>query len=277
VSTHIQSIRRARTIPVFLALLVLGSTIALKLGVARSDAAVSPTMHAVVHQDNTITLTFDDGSPVGNQARDALTVPAGTYAVRVVDDTGEHNFHLSGPGVQQATSVDGSDNASWTVTIQAGGTYRFQCDTHADFMYGTFQGAGAGTSGGTSGGSSSGGSSGGSSSGGSSSGGSSSGGSSSTTALRGTLAGTVAADGKLKLLFNGRVVSKLKAGRYKITVSDRTPARSFVVKQPGRSAITVSGVAFVGSHTVTVNLKVGAWTFYTSAGKKSTSSFTVVA
>jgi len=137
-STHITSIKRARMIPAFLGFVLLAATIALKLGVGSSDAAVSPTMHAFVHPDNSITLTFDDGSPVGNQARDPLSVPAGTYAVRVVDDADEHDFHLAGPGVDEATSIGGTESPSWTVTIRAGATYRFQCDTHADFMYGAF-------------------------------------------------------------------------------------------------------------------------------------------
>ena len=272
-------------------MVVLGATVALKLGVGPSQAAVSPTMHAVVHPNNDIALTFDDGSAVGTQDRVPPTIPAGTYVIRVVDDASEHNFHLAGPGVDQATGVgDDSATPTWTVTFQAGGAYRFVCDTHADFMAGFFQataaaGGSAGSSGGSSGGSSSGGSSsGGSASSGGSSGGSSSGGSKSSgskssavSSLRGSLAGTVSSDGKLKLALNGKAVSKLKSGRYKITVVDKTPARSFVVQQNKNSAITVSGVSFVGTHSVIVNLKVGQWTFYTSPGKKSKSSFIVVA
>ena len=71
-------------------------------------------------------------------------------------------------------------------------------------------------------------------------------------------------------------MSKLKAGRYKITVADNTRARSFVIKEKGHAAITVSGVSFVGTHSVTVNLTAGQWTFYSSAGPASTSAFTVV-
>jgi plastocyanin len=282
----ISSVQRARIIPVSLSMVVLGATVALKLGVGLSQAAVSPTMHAVVHPNNDIGLTFDDGSPVGSQDRVPPTIPAGTYVIRVIDDADEHNFHLVGPGVDMATSTGDTGTPTWTVTFQAGGVYRFVCDTHVDFMFGAFQASSASSS---SGSSSSGSSSGGSSSGGSSSGGSSSSGSSSgtqsssksagsqTAALRGTLAGTVASDGSLKLLFQGKAVSRLKSGRYKITVVDKTPARSFVVQQNKHSAITVSGVSFVGTHSVTVDFKVGQWTFYTSAGKKSKSSFVVVA
>jgi len=75
----------------------------------------------------------------------------------------------------------------------------------------------------------------------------------------------------------GKAVSKLKSGRYKITVVDKTPARSFVVQQNNHSATTVSGVSFVGTRSVTLNLTAGQWAFYSSAGTKSKSSFIVVA
>jgi hypothetical protein len=143
-------------------------------------------------------------------------------------------------------------------------------------MFGLFQTSGSGGS--SSGGSTSGGSSGGTSSGGTSGGGSTgSTGGTTTTALRGTLSGTVARAGLLKLSFQGRAVSRLKAGRYRVTVVDRTPARSFVVQGSKRSAITVSGVSFVGTHSVIVDFKAGQWSFFTSAGTKSKSSFVVVA
>jgi hypothetical protein len=256
-------------------MLLLTATVALKLGVGSSHAAVSPTMHAFVHEDNSIGLTFDDGTAVGNQDRTPPTIPPGTYTIRVVDDATEHNFHLSGPGVDQATGTGDTSSPTWSVTLQPGSTYKFQCDTHSDFMYGVFQTSGTATS---SGGGSSGGSS--SSSSLSSTGSSTSGTKSATStpaaSLRGTLAGAVRSAGKLTLALQGKAVSRLKAGRYKISVADKTRTRSFVIKEKGHSAITVSGVAFVGTHSVTVNLTAGRWTFYSSAGQASTSAFSVV-
>jgi hypothetical protein len=261
------SLQRAKFIPVLLGMVVLGATVA--RAALSSHAAVSSTMHAYVHEDNSIGITFDDGSAVGSQARTPPTIPPGTYTIRVVDDAFEHNIHLSGPGVDVATVVDGTASPTWTVTFQAGSTYKFQCDTHFDFMYGLFQ-----TSGTSSGGSSSGGGS----SGGSSSGGSTSVGTAGTGAVfRGTLAGTVGAGGALKLALKGKAVSKLKAGRYEVTVVDKTRARSFVVQQTKHAAITVTGVSFVGTRSKTVNFKVGAWSYFTSAGLKSKTAFTVVA
>lgn len=272
---------RARNIAVFLGIVVLAATVALKLGVGGSHAAVSShtavssTLHAFVHESAEIGMTFDDGTDVGSQARTPPTIPPGTYTIRVVDDAVTHNFHLTGPGVEMTTPVDEMQTSTWTVTFQPGSTYRFQCDIHSDYMYAVFQTSGTGSSAGSSGGSSggtsggsSGGSSSGSSSGGTSSGGSSSGGSSSgpQTTLRGTLAGTVNAAGKLTLGFGGKPVAKLKAGRYKITVADKSPAKGFAVQAKGHSPITVSGASFVGTHSATVNLAAGQWTFYASPG-----------
>jgi hypothetical protein len=275
--------RRLRYIPVLLGLLVFAAAGA--HAAFSSHAAVSSTMHAFVHDDESIGLTFDDGSLVGNQARTPPVVPAGTYTIRAVDDSGAHNFHLQGPGTDVGTTIGGTGTPTWTVTLTAG-HYRFQCDDHPDFMYGEFDvsgGAGGGTA---SGGSTSGGgtSSGGTSSGGSTSGGStSSGGTSSNTgskastssALLGTLAGRVTPSGKLALTKGGRAVASLTAGRYKVTVADNASGRSFLVRQAGHAAKTITGVAFVGTRSVTLTLAPGKWTFYTSAGPKSTSSFLV--
>ena len=154
--SQIASTQRARFIPVFIGVFVLVATVALKLDVAGSKAAltkaevVSTTMHAAVHQNNDIFLTFDDGSTVGNQDRNTPTIPAGTYTIRVVDDTAEHNFHLVGPGVDMSTDTTSTSSPTWTVTFQNGGTYRFVCDNHPDFMFGLFQASGS--AGGSSGG-----------------------------------------------------------------------------------------------------------------------------
>jgi hypothetical protein len=268
--------RRFRYIAVVLGVIVCAAAGA--RAALSSHTAVSSTMHAFVHDDESIGLRFDDGSDVGNQARNAPVIPPGTYTIQALDDSGAHNFHLTGPGVDVGTTIGGIQSPTWTVTFQPGAHYRFQCDDHPDFMYGEFNTSGTG-SGGTTGG--------GSSSGGSSSGGSSSGGSSSSgggtasntvtksTAVLGTLIGRVNPVGKLVLTYGGIPVTKVKAGRYKITVADKAPTRSFVVRKGGGVATAVSGVAFVGTRSVTLNLSAGKWTFYTSAGAKSTSSFSV--
>jgi hypothetical protein len=257
--------RRIRYIPVALAVILcaaVGARAALS-----SHAAVSQTMHAFVHDDESIGLRFDDGSDVGNQARTPPVIPPGTYTIQAVDDSGAHNFDLQGPGVSVSTTIGGIQSPTWTVTLQPGSHYRFQCDDHPDFMYGEFDTSGGG--GGTTGG--------GSSSGGSTSGGSTSSGGtgSKPAAVLGTLIGRVNPAGKLVLTYGGIPVKKMNAGRYKITVADKTPKRSFLVGKTGGAATTIGGVAFVGTKTVTLNLTTGKWTFYASGGPKSSSSFIV--
>jgi hypothetical protein len=271
------TVRRKGLAALAVGLAAAGGTLALYLGVAHG--AVSQTMHGFVHENDSIGLTFDDGSLVGNQAAVPPTIPPGTYSIRVLDDASEHNFHLVGPGVDQSTDIGTSASPTWSVTLQPGAIYKFVCDNHPDFMYGTFQTSGsssASSGGGTSGSSSSSGGSSSSSSGGSkSSGGSTSSSTGGSAALSGTLAGTLSATGVATLKLRGKTVSALDAGRYRLTVVDKASSRSFVLQKKGGKAMTVSAPTFVGKHTVTVTLTAGQWSFYTLPGGKSKHSFTV--
>lgn len=62
---------------------------------------------------------------------------AGTATVTINDRSAEHNFHLSGPGVDRSTGVAFVGTQTWTVNFQAG-SYRYQCDPHASSMNGGF-------------------------------------------------------------------------------------------------------------------------------------------
>jgi plastocyanin len=61
----------------------------------------------------------------------------GTYTINVNDLSTEHNFHLQGTGVDQATPVEETGNFTWTVTF-TDAVYRFQCDAHPTTMRGSF-------------------------------------------------------------------------------------------------------------------------------------------
>lgn len=75
-----------------------------------------------------------------NQAGRRLTSASpGTYRIKVEDKGTNHNFHLTGPGVNRATSIPRRvDDLFWTVTLRKG-TYTFLCDRHDDTMRGTFK------------------------------------------------------------------------------------------------------------------------------------------
>jgi hypothetical protein len=78
-----------------------------------------------------ISLTTEDGDPV-------QTLSAGSYELELEDLSSQHNFHLSGPGVDISTDVaeTGTQNVQLDV---AAGTYEFVCDPHAGQMNGSFE------------------------------------------------------------------------------------------------------------------------------------------
>jgi hypothetical protein len=86
--------------------------------------------------------------------------------------------------------------------------------------------------------------------------------------LKGTLNGKLTPAGKLTLTSNGKPVSSLKAGRYKFAITDEDPKAAFSL-----SGINVgltkdlTGVSFVGKHSVTVTLTGGRWSYFTGTGK----------
>ena len=63
---------------------------------------------------------------------------AGKIKLVVSDKSSQHNFHLSGPGVNVKTSVGQSGTKTFTITLKKG-TYKFMCDPHASFMKGSFK------------------------------------------------------------------------------------------------------------------------------------------
>jgi plastocyanin len=94
-------------------------------------AAASGTLEGEVGPGFTIEVKQD--------GEDAETVKAGTYTLKVEDKSGAHNFHLIGPGVDEAvTDVPFQGEKTVTVTLKKG-TYTYQCDPHAaSGMKGTF-------------------------------------------------------------------------------------------------------------------------------------------
>ncbi len=102
--------------------------LAAAVSVAR-PASTDGSLQATVGPGYTISLT-QNGTKVTH-------LDPGTYTVSVNDLATQHNFHLQGPGVDQATSVDDTGTATWTVTL-TDGTYTYQCDAHPTTMFGSF-------------------------------------------------------------------------------------------------------------------------------------------
>ena len=110
--------------------LVVGAAVVGLLPVATGQAAV-PKLVGTVGPGFTITLT-KGGTKV-------TKLKAGKYSITVSDLSNAHNFRLTGPGVNKATSVGGKGKTTWTVKLQKGTTYSFVCDPHASFMKGSFK------------------------------------------------------------------------------------------------------------------------------------------
>jgi plastocyanin len=106
----------------------------------RTGGAANPQLTAMVSNPANISLVDAQGHPVTSLA-------PGTYDIVVTDSTTLHNFHLTGSGgVDQSTMVATTSSTTWTVTFTAGGKYHFQCDAHPTTMFGNFSITGGTTS-----------------------------------------------------------------------------------------------------------------------------------
>jgi Copper binding proteins, plastocyanin/azurin family len=74
------------------------------------------------------------------------------------------------------------------------------------------------------------------------------------------LTGTVGPGFTITLKRGAKPVKTLKAGRYRITVVDRSNIHNFRLKGPGVDR-EITTVAFAGAKTVVVTLKKGRYTF----------------
>ena len=110
------------------ALLLVAAGLVAAVSVAR-PAAADGSLQATVGPGFTISLT-QNGTKV-------IRLDPGTYTIAVNDQSPDHDFHLTGPGVDQTTDIGGTGTATWTVTFQ-NGAYTYVCDAHATTMRGTF-------------------------------------------------------------------------------------------------------------------------------------------
>lgn len=170
-----------------------------------------------------ISLATSTGQRVSN-------LPAGVYEIEVNDHSEHHNFRLSGPGVEMFTAEAFVGTVTWTVTLQDAARYTFNCDPHFTRMRGSFT-----TGGGppvqpqpppapkpnlT------------------------------------TLTATVGPGFTIALrTHHGARVNRLKAGRYRIVVRDRSAAHNFHLTGAGVNKKT--GIGFRGTATWTVTLRKG--------------------
>lgn len=200
-------------------LLVLAAFATLAALASPTVALAQTKLIGTVSDPATITLKTESGTDVSD-------VPAGTYTIEVRDESIMHNFHLSGPGVDQRTEVETMGTVTWTVTLQDRARYTFVCDPHNNTLRGAF------TTGG------------------------------------GpppqppppppppvpTLTATVGPGATISLRTSrGARVTRLKAGRYRIVVRDRSALHNFHLLGPGVNKRTTA--RFRGTVTWTVTFR----------------------
>jgi plastocyanin len=111
--------------------LLLAIAAVLVPGSAR-PAATATALTGTVGPGFTISLKDSSGTAVSQ-------LDPGDYTITVnnLNTTAEHDFHLFGPGVDQATPFM-QGTWTWNVTF-TDGVYMFHCDAHPTIMKGTFR------------------------------------------------------------------------------------------------------------------------------------------
>src|SRR5919201_1888276 len=117
------SARTARVSGVAAALVMLGFAAA--VAVARPSRVANPVLTGSFGPGFTIHLKDANGN-------DVTALDPGSYTVKPNDTSTIHNFHLTGPGFDQMTSISGTDTTTtWDITVHPNETWQFVCDGHA--------------------------------------------------------------------------------------------------------------------------------------------------
>jgi hypothetical protein len=252
--------KQARVLPVLVAVAVLAATVVARFATTNAHADVVAVLQGNVGPDFSISLKNPDGSVVGH-------LDPGDYEIQVNDQATNHNFHLEGPGVSMATDIDGLGPADWTVSL-GDGVFTYHCDRHlgltANFAVGTASAAPppapipvavatpapapapipvpvvspASPSSSTSKPSSAGGT------------------------VRAVLSGS-----RVTLTLNGKPVTKLAAGTYKLVAVDGSKTLGLSLLQTGGDEQPLTLTTFTGSKTSTVDLYAGTWKVALVGGK----------
>src|SRR5687768_11103330 len=207
--------------------------VSIPAGATGSSQAPNVTLTGVVGPAATISLRNADGSAVTH-------LDPGTYDIAVTDNAIDHNFHLSGPGVDMATEVEAMGSVTWTVTF-TDGTYRFVCDPHATTMRGTFTVGNVPP----------------------------------PPPPPGRLTGRVAAKTITLSTSSGSRVRSIVENTYRVTVTDTSKKQNFHLTGPGVNKKT--GIAARTRATWMVRLRPGKYTYRSDRTRGLRRTFTVTA
>jgi plastocyanin len=212
-------------------LLLLFAALVLPSAVAQAD---NPRLVGTVGTNDAFVITLHDaaGDPVTH-------LDPGTYDIAVRDVSQLHNFHLRGPGVDQATLAEEAQTVTWTVTF-TDGTYTYQCDPHSSLMHGSFTVGNV-----------------------------------PPPAAPAQLSASVGPRRTISLRDDSGKLKTIAAGSVVLTVKDRSRVDNFHLTGTGVNKKT--GVAFRGSVTWKLTLQPGRYTYRSDKHKSLRGAFTVTA
>jgi len=207
-------------------LIVVGAAVAAFVLSGSRAHAQGTTLHGTVGPAFNISLVDASGNPVSH-------LDPGTYTIVVDDKSEEHNFHLTGTGVDQVTPIELLGTFTWTVTF-TDANYTFRCDAHPTLMTRTFGVGNAPPP---------------------------------TTTTTTTpkpppvkLLGTVGPGSSISLKkSSGAAAKTLPAKKYTVSVRDLSKVQNFHLIGPGVNRST--GVGFTGRASWTITLKKGTYRF----------------
>lgn len=108
---------------------------------ASATTETQATTETTTASGNTLQASVGPGFEISLKdasGQDVTTLAAGTYTITVDDKSDIHDFHLTGPGVDESSGVSETGTSTWMVTFEAG-SYHFQCDPHSSSMNGDFE------------------------------------------------------------------------------------------------------------------------------------------
>jgi hypothetical protein len=216
----------AVVLPALVGVLVAGSA---------RPATEATALTGTVGPGFSISLKDGSGKPVKQ-------LDQGDYTITVTDNSDDHNFHLTGPGVDRATNIDNTvagqpEKFVWNVTL-VDGVYKYKCDAHPSQMKGSFRVGAA-------------------------------------PPPPPKLTAKVGPGKRISLKRGSAVVKSLVVGTYRVSVKDVTKKDNFHLLGPGVNRKTA--VRGKSSVTWTVKFKIGKGTYRSDASKKLRRTFRIVA
>lgn len=233
--------------------------------VAQSRPAAPLVLKVNFALNGTITVTLPNGTPVGTTSGSPTVIPAGFYILQMSGPggcTSMPHFDLKGPGQQIHDNLNEgeSDYVEYSVDLRPSSTYTWSSD--ADRVVHTFVTSSdvVGTPAPRS--------PGGLTSGNHTTVKSSDLVGSNILRFQGTILGDVTAAGRITLAFKGKSVASLKAGRYTVEVTDKSPTSGVMFQKFRHNALTaVTGPMFVGKRSTEIKLTAGKWIVIPRPGK----------